>query len=169
MSFAMIIDTFVAILLMVTIGYSFVLNKRLGNLRRDRGELEKLSINFHESTTRADESIASLRTSVDGLQDEIRKAEAMRDDLIFLTERGSSAADKLEEYIRLSRADMPAPLAKQAQLEQKMVQKNDDELDLAGRDFDRRPGLKADLRDRIDTEGVSEAEKELLKALRSAS
>jgi hypothetical protein len=169
MSFAMIIDILVAILLMVTIGYAVVLNNRLGNLRRDRGELEKLAVNFHASTTRADESIASLRSSVDGLQDEIGKAEAMRDDLIFLTERGSSAADRLEEYVRLSRADMPAPLTKKVQLEQKMAQKIDDELDSVGRDLDRGTGLKADLRDRIDTEGVSEAEKELLKALRSSS
>ena len=101
MSYALIIDIFVAILLMVTIGYAIALNKRLGNLRRDRGELERLAINFHASTTRADDSIARLKSSVEGLQDQIEKAEAMRDDLIFLTERGSSAADKLEEYVRL--------------------------------------------------------------------
>jgi len=169
MSFAMIIDILVAILLMVTIGYAVVLNNRLGNLRRDRGELEKLAVNFHASTTRADESIASLRSSVDGLQDEIGKAEAMRDDLIFLTERGSSAADRLEEYVRLSRADMPVPAKKKLQLEPKAAQKFDHDIDLVNRDVDKRTGLKADLRDRIDTEGVSEAEKELLKALRSAS
>ena len=32
MSFEMIINIFVAILLMVTIGYAVILNKRLGNL-----------------------------------------------------------------------------------------------------------------------------------------
>jgi hypothetical protein len=169
MSFAMIIDIFVAILLMVTIGYAAVLSKRLGNLRRDRSELERLAINFQASTTRADDSIASLRSSVEGLQDQIGKAEAMRDDLIFLTERGSSAADRLEEYIRLSRAETPAKATKKVQFEPKTAQRSEHDLNLGDSDMDKRTGLKADLRDRIDTEGVSEAEKELLKALRSAS
>jgi hypothetical protein len=169
MSYALIIDIFVAILLMVTIGYAIVLNKRLGNLRRDRGELERLAINFHASTTRADDSIARLKSSVEGLQDQIEKAEAMRDDLIFLTERGSSAADKLEEYVRLSRANMSTPKTTKVQLEPKESQRLDHDIGLVDRDVDKYMGLKADLRDRIDTEGVSEAEKELLKALRSAS
>jgi hypothetical protein len=170
MSFAMFIDVFVAILLMVMIGYAVVLNKRLSNLRRDRGELERLAINFHASTSRADESIAHLRSSVEGLQEQVEKAQAMRDDLIFLTERGSSAADRLEEYIRLSRTDITAPAKEAAQLKQKVSQgfDHDQNLDNAS-DISKRTGLNADLKDRIDTEGVSEAEKELLKALRSAS
>ena len=93
----------------------------------------------------------------------------MRDDLIFLTERGSSAADKLEEYVRLSRADMPASVTKKTQLEPKVDQGSKHDRVSVNHDADKRTGLKADLRDRIDTEGVSEAEKELLKALRSAS
>ena len=169
MSFAIIIDIFVAILLVVTISYAVVLNKRLGNLRRDRGELESLAINFHASTMRADESIIRLRSSVDELQDQIGKAEAMRDDLVFLTERGSSAADRLEEYVRLSRSDMAASATKDVQLEKKISQKFSHEPVLDDLQGDKSLGLKADLRDRIDTEGVSEAEKELLKALRSAS
>ena len=128
MSFAMFIDIFVAILLMVMIGYAVVLNKRLSNLRRDRDELERLAINFHASTSRADESISHLRSSVEGLQDQIGKAQAMRDDLIFLTERGSSAADRLEEYVRLSRADITTPAKEAAQLKQKIAQGFDPDL-----------------------------------------
>ena len=169
MSFAMIIDILVAILLMVTIGYAIVLNKRLGNLRRDRDELERLAINFHTSTARADESIARLKSSADGLQDQIGKAEAMRDDLIFLTERSSSAADRLEKYVRLSRADMPAPETKKVQLEHKVSPRFDRKPVSVDREVENNLDLNADLKDRIDTEGVSDAEKELLKALRSAS
>lgn len=168
MSFALIIDIVVAVLLMVTIGYAIVLNKRLGNLRRDRSELEKLAINFHASTTRADESITRLKSSVEGLQDQIGKAESMRDDLIFLTERGSSAADRLEETVRFSRGDMPVD----APASTKKSTKPDvgsGLSDLEDRVADKPSGLKANVKDRIDSEGVSEAEKELLKALRSAS
>ena len=41
--------------------------------------------------------------------------------------------------------------------------------EMAGREINKPSGLKANDTDRIDSEGVSEAEKELLKALRSAS
>ena len=168
MSFALIIDIVVAILLMVTIGYAIVLNKRLGNLRRDRSELEKLAINFHESTTRADESITRLTSSVGGLQDQIGKAESMRDDLIFLTERGSSTADRLEESVRFSRGDVPvdAPKPTKASLKLDVGAGLSERV---GREINKPSGLKANETDRIDSEGVSEAEKELLKALRSAS
>ena len=168
MSFALIIDIVVAILLMVTIGYAIVLNKRLGNLRRDRGELEKLAINFHASTTRADESITLLTSSVGGLQDQIGKAESMRDDLIFLTERGSSTADRLEESVRFSRGDVPvdAPKPTKASLKLDVGAGLSERV---GREINKPSGLKANETDRIDSEGVSEAEKELLKALRSAS
>ena len=122
------------------------------------------------STSRADESISHLRSSVEGLQDQIGKAQAMRDDLIFLTERGSSAADRLEEYVRLSRADITTPAKEAAQLKQKIAQGFDPDLNsVDANDVAKRTNLKTDLKDRIDTEGVSEAEKELLKALRSAS
>ena len=168
MSFALIIDIVVAILLMVTIGYAIVLNKRLGNLRRDRGELEKLAINFHASTARADESITRLTSSVGGLQDQIGKAESMRDDLIFLTERGSSTADRLEESVRFSRGDVPvdAPKPTKASLKLDVGAGLSERV---GREINKPSGLKANETDRIDSEGVSEAEKELLKALRSAS
>jgi hypothetical protein len=158
MSFALIIDIVVAILLMVTIGYAIVLNKRLGNLRRDRSELEKLAINFHASTTRADESITRLTSSVGGLQD----------DLIFLTERGSSTADRLEESVRFSRGDVPvdAPKPTKASLKLDVGAGLSERV---GREINKPSGLKANETDRIDSEGVSEAEKELLKALRSAS
>ena len=92
----------------------------------------------------------------------------MRDDLIFLTERGSSAADRLEETVRFSRGDMPVD----APASTKKSTKPDvgsGLSDLEDRVADKPSGLKANVKDRIDSEGVSEAEKELLKALRSAS
>ena len=164
MTISLFIDIVVALLLVVTIGYAVVLNKRLGNLRRDRGQLEKLAVNFHTSTVRADESIMRLRSSVEGLQEQIEKAESMRDDLIFLTERGGSAADRLEEMVRQSRGDMPvtAKPAAARQPEQARPAQSKPATSQA-------TGLKATPSDRIDAEPVSEAEKELLKALRSAS
>ena len=43
MPYSLILDLFVAVLLVVTIGYAVVLNKRLGRLRGDKAALEKLA------------------------------------------------------------------------------------------------------------------------------
>lgn len=164
MTLSLVVDIVVALLLVITIGYAVVLNRRLGNLRRDRGELEKLAMNFHSSTERADESIARLGSSVDGLQDQIEKAESLRDDLMFLTERGGSAADRLEEMVRQSRGDAlmaSNPVSKTEKTDEKAADKESGAKKVTG--------LKVTASDRIDSEPVSEAEKELLKALRSAS
>jgi|GEM_PF-4925041 len=40
MPWTLIVDSVVAVLLVVTISYAITLNRRLGNLRRDRSELE---------------------------------------------------------------------------------------------------------------------------------
>ncbi len=171
MSLSLVIDIVVAVLLIVTICYATVLNKRLGNLRRDRSELEKLAINFHASTARADESIGHLRASVDGLQEQIEKAESMRDDLIFLTERGSATADRLEESVRLSRASASgtvgsAAAGMKAEAPKPVVPKAQEPVKKEGVE----PRLRVSESDRIDAaEPVSKAEKDLLKALRSAS
>lgn len=166
MALSLLIDVTVAILLVVMIGYSVVLNKRLGLLRKDRSELEKLAVSFHSSTERADDSIDRLRKGVDGLQEQIEKAESMRDDLIFLTERGSSAADRLEEMVRLSRGELPAGAKMAPNAEPKMTPSAPQNRQ---KEAEKPTGLKATPSDRIDSEAVSEAEKELLKALRSAS
>ncbi len=166
MTISLVIDIVVALLLVVTIGYAVVLNKRLGNLRKDRGELEKLAVNFHTSTERADESIDRLRTSVRGLQEQIEKAESMRDDLIFLTERGGTAADRLEEMVRLSRGEALVASNPPSKAEPKSESPREQ-----GASAKKATGLKVTASDRIDAEpeSVSEAEKELLKAIRSAS
>ncbi|PPR70407.1 MAG: hypothetical protein CFH03_00118 [Alphaproteobacteria bacterium MarineAlpha3_Bin2] len=39
MPYSLILDLFVAVLLVVTIGFAVVLNKRLGNLRGDKAAL----------------------------------------------------------------------------------------------------------------------------------
>ena len=103
MPYSLILDVLVAILLAVTIGYAVVLNKRLGKLRGDKIDLEKLAAKFGESTSRAEESIESLRQTADLLQGGIDKAQALKDDLAFLIDRGNQAADSLEDLVRLAR------------------------------------------------------------------
>ena len=117
MTFTLALDILVAGLLVVTIAYAVVLNRRLGMLRRDKTELEGLAANFGEATMRAGDSIVKLKTTAEELQNRIEKAEALRDDLVFLIDRGDASADRLEEAVRAGRKEgnlVPEPLAKTA-------------------------------------------------------
>ena len=96
MPFSLILDIVVAVLLVATIAYAFLLNRRLAGLRRDKRELESLAATFGQATIRAEESIAKLKFTVSTLNDRVDRAEALRDDLAFLVDRGSRAADQLK-------------------------------------------------------------------------
>ena len=105
MNFSLALDILLAVLLVATIGYAMVLNRKLGNLRRHKEELEGLAATFSQSTARANDSIARLKNSTAGLQTDTAKAAGLKDDLKFLIDRGTSAADRLEAAVRESRAE----------------------------------------------------------------
>ncbi len=161
MPYSLILDVLVAVLLAVTIGYAVVLNKRLGKLRGDKKDLEKLATKFGESTSRAEESIETLRHTADLLQSGIDKAQALRDDLTFLIDRGDQAADSLEDLVRLARniSDVkPRPGTGASAGANAGV---DDSIDTSDQ--------PADAPDETGSGGTkSQAEQELLKAIRSA-
>ncbi len=168
--FALILDIFVAVLLVVTIGYAVTLNKRLATLRGDKEELQKLALSFGEATMRAEDSTAQLRSTIEVLQERIKKAESLREDLVFLVERGNGTADALEEIVRTARDEIgvvPRPAGTQ-----KAASANETEPLKGAVQEAPEPGQrsapKADAADRPAPEQMSDAERELLKALRSA-
>ncbi len=112
MPLSLLIDILVAGLLVATIGYAISLNRRLSLLRQDRDELERLAAEFAGATARADEGVRQLRRTADDLgnrmDERIQKAEGLRDDLVFLIERGDTVADRLESTVRAARKDLPA-------------------------------------------------------------
>ncbi len=151
MPYSLIMDIVVAVLLIITIGYAMTLNKRLTRLRKDKGELERLARTFGESTFRAEDNIQQLRAVAQALEQQMERAQSLRDDLTFLNERGGVAADRLEELVREARDELGAvPAPKKGPLEAAEA---------------RRPAPLA--RDDEDA-GRSEAERELLRALREA-
>ncbi len=167
MPYSLIIDLLVATLLAVTIGFAIVLNKRLGKLRQDKEALEKLATTFGESTLRAEEGVKTLKQTTEVLQERLEKAQALKDDLAFLIERGDGTADNLENLIRATRDTAPgapgiwpepdAPAAgkeKPGPLTATLDKMEDGVEDGAGFGD--------------DGEVKSEAERELLKAIRSA-
>ena len=147
MSFSIALDIIVAVLLAVTIGYGVVLNRKLGNLRGFRSELKDLSSKFGDATARADESVDKLKKTATGLHDSIEKARSLRDDLVFLIDRGDTTVDRLEGVVRAGREDSPA--VPELMIEESVQETGDTEDDDGGV----LPG--------------SDAERDLLKALQS--
>lgn len=103
LSFPFVLDVILALLLVVMIWYSVILNRRLTKFRGSRNQMEKLATTFNDATTRATDSIGDLRIASDALQDQLAKAESLRDDLVFLVDRGTIAADRLEDSVRIAR------------------------------------------------------------------
>lgn len=151
-SFSIALDIIVAVLLAITIGYGVVLNRKLGNLRNFKSELESLSAKFGDATARADDSVGKLKKTATGLQGNMDKARSLRDDLVFLIDRGNATADRLEGVVRDARKESPAfPEAVPEEMPEDSAQVN------GGSEED-----KGELLPR------SNAERELLKALQSA-
>lgn len=163
MPYSLILDLLVAALLAVTIGFAVVLNKRLGKLRQDKKSLEKLAVTFGESTLRAEEGVETLKQTTEILQERLEKSQALKDDLAFLIERGDRTADNLENLIRATRDSAPGgPGARPEPDAPAAGKENPSPLTAMLNEA----GDEADFGD--DGEIKSEAERELLKAIRSA-
>ncbi len=169
MPFALILDLLVAVLLVVTIAFAVVLNKRLGKLRGDRKALKKLAETFGESTSRAEEGIKTLMLTTDVLKQHLKKAQALKDDLAFLIERGDRTADNLENLVRATRdtvggaSGVKPDLNPRPELQPESVPV-DEEIPLrATREESASVNEPGD-----EDDGKSEAERELLKAIRSS-
>jgi hypothetical protein len=99
----------VMVLLGFTIGYCWLLNRRIRVLQDSRSELAELLHHFDESTRRASDSIVALQQASkkigETMQSRIEKASYIADDLAALLERSQQAAAKAD-------APKPAPAAK---------------------------------------------------------
>jgi len=106
---SLFLDVIVAVLLVATIVYGAMLNRRLTGLRSNKAELEALIHSFGESCARAEAGVRTLRTATDEatrLQAYLDRSQALRDDLTFLLDRGSNLADRLEGGVRSARSDV---------------------------------------------------------------
>lgn len=104
----LIMNVVIAGLLAATIGYCWLLNRRIKILQDSRGELAKLLKHFDESTQRASESIIALQTASkkigENIQFRIDKANYLMDDLSFMIDRGNKLANQMEAGFAVSRA-----------------------------------------------------------------
>ncbi|MEK9673505.1 MAG: DUF6468 domain-containing protein [Rhodospirillaceae bacterium] len=174
-SFPLVLDMVLALLLAVMIWYSVILNRRLNKFRGNRDQMEKLATTFNEATTRATASIGDLKIASDALQDQLAKAESLRDDLVFLVDRGTIAADRLEDNVRVARdsggngmnglVESVGPLEKVAPIRSRKAAK----AHPPHAKGELRAAPAEDPREMAHPMPRSEAERALLKAIRSAS
>lgn len=107
MSVSVALDLLVAGLLIATIAYAIVLNRRLAELRGGREQMERLINDFYQATTRAESGVSALK-EVTGRGDwqiieQLESMAKMRDELEFLAERAEGQSARLEDLIREGR------------------------------------------------------------------
>jgi len=104
-----ILDLVVILLLIPTIIYAGILNRKLTALRRSRDELSKVVASFNDATLRAEAGIPKLKKATTEanhtLKDRVEKAQTLRDDLAFMVERAEELATRLEGAVRAARHD----------------------------------------------------------------
>jgi hypothetical protein len=107
-SWFVLLDAIVAVLLAATIVYAILLNRKLGHLRGNCDEIEKTGAEFSLAIAKAEGSVAKLQVSTDALRMQVDKAQSLKDDLTLLIERGDAVADALEEAVRAGRKQREA-------------------------------------------------------------
>jgi Domain of unknown function (DUF6468) len=103
------------VLLAATLFHALRLERALGVLKRDRAALEALVRDFNASTREAEAGIERLRTAADTIGRDLARhsaaAATLKDDLGFLLERAERTADRLDASLRAGRAaDLPVGL-----------------------------------------------------------
>lgn len=176
MIWSLIMDIVLAGLLVATIVYCYRLNKMVAVIRDGREELEKLIGQFVTSTERAEESIAELKKTstkiADKLQVKIEKAEFIADDLAFMIERGGKLSTQLGNAISGDSEGEKAQVATASSAEKKKPADNrgDAGIGKIAQKTVKRNTLADSPPEPSSNEekrGRSQAEEELLKALKS--
>jgi hypothetical protein len=108
-----LLELVLVLLLALTLFHALRLERALGVLQRDRAALEELVVGFNTSTRQAEQGVERLRTAADGtgrqIARQVEAANGLKDDLVFLTERGERLADRLDGLVRAARPLAPDP------------------------------------------------------------
>jgi hypothetical protein len=110
MSVPVALDLLVAGLLVATIAYAIILNRRLSQLRGGAEQMARLVSDFYQATARAESGVSALK-EVAGRNDseileQLQSMQKLRDELEYLVERAEGQGARLEGLI--SRGRKPA-------------------------------------------------------------
>jgi hypothetical protein len=101
------VDLTIVTLLVVTIAFAAVLNRRLSAWRQDRAEFERVIAQFNQAAARAETGVERLKAASEltgkTLQQAVTKGQSLRDDLAYLVERAEPLADRMTEGVRIAR------------------------------------------------------------------
>lgn len=111
MSLGMIVETSVAVLLAVTIGYCVILNTRLKRLHADRDSLQKIVTDLVQATALANHAVMELKTAAleadTKLSERLEQATALEKSLVDNVGIGSQLIEKIA---RITAAAKTQPL-----------------------------------------------------------
>jgi len=106
-SIELIINLIIIVLLVPTILYTYRLNSSLKLLRQDQDSLAQLVNALNDATYKAENSIPKIKSvtehSSEGLKEVVDSAKELKDDLLFINERADNLADRLENVISTGR------------------------------------------------------------------
>jgi len=111
-AFALIIESLVAILLMITIGYCVLLNRRLMRLKADEHALKATISELITATEIAERAITGLKLTVrecdENLGERLRTAERFCADIERQLAAGDQVLDRLARIVSATRPDVAA-------------------------------------------------------------
>jgi Domain of unknown function (DUF6468) len=112
--FGLMIEILVAILLVLTIGYSVLLNRRLKRLKSDELALKATISELITATEIAERAIVGLKITVrdcdQGLGEKLRNAERLSADIGRQIEAGEDVCKRLAQIVTAARPGTAAPV-----------------------------------------------------------
>lgn len=115
-AFALLIESVVALLLIITIGYCYVLNKRLTSLKADGQMLKDIIAELGAATAAAERAIGGLNVTVqetdDGLGRRLKAAEAVSTNLNRQITVGEQVMSKVAQIAGFAHVPEPAPVVR---------------------------------------------------------
>ena len=108
-SLGFIVEALVAILLVVTIGYCVLVNRKLDRIRSDKSDLRAIIRDLYAATTHAEKAIGTLRDTASELEEnlgtQISLAKKTEERIIKNTARGEALLSKLTVVARNGAGD----------------------------------------------------------------
>jgi hypothetical protein len=121
MTISLAADGAVSLLLVITIFYAAILSRRINALRADKAMLGALVEQIAAAAQNAEAGVQGLRAAADDIGRKLDKkrqdAQSLRDDLAYMIERGTVAADRLEGGVRARRDEPRADVSRQRPVE----------------------------------------------------